>query len=259
MVRRLWRSWLAILGWTPAISAGSCSACAGRAWWSVTWPRTTVGGILRLSATGAALAAEFDQRSQDEVTALLETLPEARQHEFVTALQTACQVLTGEPVPVLPVVLRGHRPGDMGWVVEAHGRLYAVDNGWDDRFEALIAEIVSVFLRNYDPIRERCWIAEQGGVRVGSVFVVRQDDEIAKLRLLLVDPAVRGVGLGQTLVHECVVFARAAGYRTLRLWTNDVQVAARRIYEREGFRLVASEPHADFGIPIVGETWEITL
>jgi GNAT superfamily N-acetyltransferase len=214
--------------------------------------------VLSLTGEGERLLAQVQQRSRDEITRLIERMPEADQRRLVQALQSATRVLAGR-TGSSPIILRGHRPGDMGWVVEAHGRFYAEEFGWDGRFEALIAEIVAGFLRTFDPAHERCWIAEQDGERVGSVFVVRQDDGIAKLRLLLVDPAVRGAGLGRTLVRECIAFARATGYRHLRLWTNHVLTAARAIYESEGFALIDASPHADFGIPMIGETWDLKL
>jgi len=213
--------------------------------------------VLSLTDRGRALFDTVNRRSQEEISALLATLPEADQRRLVQSLGAAAEVLGGRQPPI--VVLREHRPGDMGWVVQAHGALYATEYGWDERFEALVAEIVAHFLRTFDPARERCWIAERDGVPVGCVFVVRQDDDVAKLRLLLVEPAARGCGLGRTLVRECIRFARDAGYGRLVLWTNDVLVAARAIYESEGFRLVGQAPHADFGKPMVGETWELTL
>jgi len=214
--------------------------------------------VLSLTDRGREVFETVNRRSQEEIGALLASMPEADQRRLVEALGVAGRLL-GDVYPAPVVVLREHRPGDMGWVVQAHGALYADEFGWDERFEALAAEIVAGFLRTFDPAWERCWIAERDGIPVACVFVVRQDDEVAKLRLLLVDPSARGGGLGRTLVRECIRFARAAGYRRMVLWTNDVLAGARRIYEAEGFSITERTPHADFGKPMVGELWELAL
>jgi GNAT superfamily N-acetyltransferase len=156
-------------------------------------------------------------------------------------------------------MLRGPRPGDMGWVALSHGALYAVEYGFDASFEGLVAKITAEFLASFDASRERCWIADIDGAPVGSVFLVKHSDDVAKLRLLLVDPAGRGQGLGQRLVGECIGFARAHGYRKITLWTQSVLLAARKIYQDAGFALVATEPHRSFGQSLIGETWELEL
>jgi N-acetylglutamate synthase-like GNAT family acetyltransferase len=157
------------------------------------------------------------------------------------------------------IILRGHRPGDMGWVISAHGSQYAREFGFDATFEALVAEIAAQFIRKFKPERERAWIAELEGERVGSVFLVEQSKTVAKLRLLIIDPKARGLGLGKRLVAECVAHARALGYRKLTLWTQDTLLAARHIYREQGFRLVSTEPHDSFGVKLVGEYWELKL
>lgn len=165
-----------------------------------------------------------------------------------------------QPSPQAPqAIIRTHRPGDIGWVIGLHGELYARDYGWDISFEALVAEIAAAFLRNYDPAGERCLIAERDGERVGSAFVVRASETEAKLRLVILHPSAQGLGLGKRLVGEAMAFARAAGYRRMTLWTNDILHAARHIYVSAGFRLVAEEKHHSFGVDLVGQNWECDL
>jgi GNAT superfamily N-acetyltransferase len=159
----------------------------------------------------------------------------------------------------MPYVLRPHQPGDMGWIVHRHGKLYSQEYGWDETFEALVAGIVAKFIRNFEPKKERCWIAEIEEEIVGSVFLVKESESVSKLRLLLVEPEARGLGIGKRMVNECIRFARQAGYRKIMLWTNHVLIAARHIYEAAGFKLVLEEPHHSFGYDLVGETWELEL
>jgi len=214
---------------------------------------------LSLTARGREAFALLDQRSHDDIAALLSRLSPAKQERVVEAMQTIKTLLGGQPKSGVPYLLRPPRPGDMGWVVQRHGAVYAQEYGWDETFEALVAEIVAAFVRNFDPKRERCWIAEMDGKNVGCVFCVKQSELVGQLRLLLVEPEARGMGIGRRLVDECVRFARSVGYRKMVLWTNDVLVSARRIYEAVGFRLVEESPHHSFGRDLVGQTWEMEL
>jgi DNA-binding MarR family transcriptional regulator/N-acetylglutamate synthase-like GNAT family acetyltransferase len=211
---------------------------------------------LSLTAKGRRACQSLDARSREEVAGMLGKLAAPEQARLVGALQAVEQVLNKKPSEV---TLRGHRPGDMGWVVHAHGRLYFEEYGWDERFESLVAGIAKDFLDNLDPSRERCWIAEIDGEPVGSVFVVKQSRTVAKLRLLIVEPKARGRGLGKRLVEECIAFARAKGYRKLVLWTQSNLAAAREIYAKTGFKRVKQQPHQEFGIKLVGEYWELKL
>ena len=215
--------------------------------------------FLSLTSKGRRMFASLELRSREEISGLLAALPIEQQVKLQGHLQNAQALLLREKASQGEIVLREHRPGDMGWIVEKHGAWYAQEYGFDSSFEALVAEICAKFLRNYDPAYEHCWIAERDGVPLGCVMVVRQSKAVAKLRLLLVDPSQRGMGLGRRLVAECVQFARSAGYRTLTLWTQSILTAARRTYEAQGFKLVKSEPHEHFGQRLIGETWELSL
>jgi DNA-binding MarR family transcriptional regulator/GNAT superfamily N-acetyltransferase len=215
--------------------------------------------LLSLTPEGEDAFSLLDGRSREEVAEMLGELSEGDQRRLLEAMQTIEGVLTKGFKFSEPFFLRTHEPGDMGWVVHRHGVLYAREYGWDERFEALVAQIVADFINNFDPVKERCWIAEMGGENVGCVFVVKASDTVAKLRLLLVEPRARGLGLGTRLVEECIRFARSRGYKTLTLWTNSVLDAARHIYEEKGFRLVEEEEHHSFGKDLVGQNWELAL
>ncbi|WP_027581266.1 helix-turn-helix domain-containing GNAT family N-acetyltransferase [Bradyrhizobium sp. Ai1a-2] len=212
---------------------------------------------LGLTAKGRQAFAKINRSSHDEVAAMLTRLLPDDRARLTAAMATIERLLGRAATP--RAVLRDPRPGDMGWVVQSQSALYASEYGFDSSYEALVAEIVAKFLTSFDGSRERCWIADLDGTPVGSVFLVRHSDEIAKLRLLLVDPAGRGQGLGKRLVEECLSFARACGYRKITLWTQSILIAARKIYQDEGFVLVKSEPHRSFGQDLVGETWERPL
>jgi DNA-binding MarR family transcriptional regulator/GNAT superfamily N-acetyltransferase len=214
---------------------------------------------LALTAKGRQAFAKLDRSSHDDVGAMLAALPRCAGARLIGAMGTIERLLGDSQAPFPPAILREPRPGDMGWVVQSHGALYASEYGFDSSFEGLVAEIAAKFLASFDASRERCWIADIDGAQVGSIFLVRHSDDVAKLRLLLVDPAGRGQRLGQRLVAECIGFAKACGYRKITLWTQSILVVARRIYQDAGFVLVATEPHRSFGQSLIGETWEREL
>jgi DNA-binding MarR family transcriptional regulator/N-acetylglutamate synthase-like GNAT family acetyltransferase len=214
--------------------------------------------LLSLTPAGRHAFAALDAQSAEQIGALLGQVAAAEQARLVAALGTVERVL--EPAATrTPYALRPHRAGDMGWIVHRHGTLYAQEFGWDESFEALVAEIAAKFIETHDAKRERCWLAERDGEILGSVLLVKHSATVAKLRLLLVEPQARGLGVGARLVDECVRFARLAGYRKVMLWTQSILVPARRIYERAGFRRVREEPHRSFGYDLVGEHWELKL
>jgi DNA-binding MarR family transcriptional regulator/N-acetylglutamate synthase-like GNAT family acetyltransferase len=215
--------------------------------------------LLQLTSEGRNAFALLDQRSRDEVSEMLTDLSEEEQRSLLKAMHTIENLLSKGFKYSEPFILRPHKSGDMGWVVYRHGVLYAQEYGWNDHFEALVAQIVADFIKNYNPDRERCWIAEMDGEIVGSVFVVEASETVAKLRLLLVEPKARGLGMGTRLVAECIRFARRCGYQKLVLWTNSVLLEARHIYEKTGFKLMAEEAHHSFGHDLIGETWELVL
>lgn len=212
-----------------------------------------------LSEKGRAAFAPLDAGSRQEVEAMLRRVPRERVADVLAAMRTIEEALGPEPSRSVAYVLRPHRPGDGGWVVAAHAAVYAGEHGWDAQFEAFVAKLVARFIEHYDPQAERCWIAERDGRNVGSVFVFRKSKTVAQLRMLIVDPGARGSGIGARLVDEAVRFARDAGYRKMVLWTNDVLHAARRLYERAGFRMTHEERHHSFGRDLVGQTWELSL
>jgi DNA-binding MarR family transcriptional regulator/predicted GNAT family N-acyltransferase len=213
---------------------------------------------LSLTAKGRQAFAKLDKASQDEVAAMLAPLSSDDGRRLTEAMAMIEHLLepTRERAPYL---LRSHRVGDMGWVTSRQGIAYAEEYGWDISYEALVAEICAQFIKSYDPAREHCWIAETGGEPVGSVFLVKSSDKVAKLRLLMVEKKARGLGVGRALVEQCIRAARERGYSKMTLWTQSCLLAARGIYQQAGFRKVAEEKHHSFGVDLVGETWEMEL
>ena len=216
--------------------------------------------LLGLTARGRETFATLDARQNDEIATWLRQLPAPEQARLVQAMRVIESVLGAGPEPRTPYILRPHQPGDMGWVIHRHGVLYAQEYGYDETFEALVAEIAARFIQRFDPKRERCWIAERDGEIVGSVFLVKKSQTVAKLRLLLVEPSARGLGIGKRLVGECLRFARQVGYRKIVLWTQSELPAARHIYQEAGFRLMKQEKHRSWGRDdLVSQIWEMKL
>jgi len=216
--------------------------------------------LLSLSKQGHHIFAGLDARSDEEVGKMLRSLSEPEQARLVAAMRSIEQQLNPHSKDKAPYLLRPHQPGDMGWVVHRHGVLYAQEYGYDERFEALVAGIVAEFLNNFDLQRERCWIAERDSEIVGSVFLVQRSKIVAQLRLLLVEPAARGLGIGKRLVAECIRFARQTGYKKMVLWTQSELHAARGIYQQAGFKLAGEKPHQSWGRDnLVSQTWELKL
>jgi len=223
-------------------------------------PRDGRQSLLQLTPRGDKTFAPIEARTRAEMAALLGPLSQAEQDRLCEAMATIEGLLGAGPAPKgSPFILRPHAPGDMGWVVSRHAAIYGREYGWNDEIEALTAEIVAAFLRNYDRTRERCWIAEKDGQNAGCVFLVKKSARVAQLRLLLVEREARGLGIGMRLVEECVRFARQTGYHAITLWTHSNLHQARHLYGRAGFRLVSKESYNKFGCDLVGEIWELKL
>jgi DNA-binding MarR family transcriptional regulator/GNAT superfamily N-acetyltransferase len=222
-------------------------------------PHDARHSLLSLTDKGRKAYTLIDSRSRDEMAQMIAPLKSGERGRLVSAMRTVESLLNGASAPG-EIVLRPHRPGDMGWVVERHAVLYHEQDGWGAPFEALVSGITKEFLEKFDARREHCWIAERGGERVGCIFVVKETSRVCKLRLLLVEPAARGTGLGRRLVEECIAFARAKGYQKMVLWTHSHLTAARAIYRKTGFKkLGKTETHRTFGPPAVSEFWELKL
>lgn len=216
--------------------------------------------LLTLTHKGSAEFLPLEERSNQHVRRMLSEMSLEAQQQLIRSMEEIERVLSAPQESTQPYLLRSHQPGDMGWVVYRHGVLYLQQYHYDERFEALVAGIVAEFIQNFDASHERCWIAERNGERVGSVFLVRKSASVAKLRLLLVEPSARGLGIGKRLVQECVRFARQIGYHKMILWTQSELLAARTIYEHAGFQLIEKKPHQNWGRKdLVSETWELKL
>jgi len=214
---------------------------------------------IELTAKGREACELLNDRARAEVGETLKRLPATDQSRLIAAMGTIQSLLDEAPKPAVPYLLRSHQPGDMGWIVHRQGVLYAQEYNYDEAFEAMVAEIVADFIQNLDTKRERCWIAEKDGEIVGSIFLVKKSNSVAKLRLLYVEPSARGLGIGARLIAECVRFARQAGYKEITLWTQNDLDAARHLYEKAGFRVIEKKPHHSFGRDLVAETWKLKL
>ncbi len=254
------------LGRDLALDAGYLSRILrrfeGRGWLARSpSPADARQSLLRLTEAGHKAFAPLQQKSRDEAAALLAGLPVPARDRLIAAMTTVQQLLDPSPAAgaVDTVVLRDPAPGDLGWVVQQHGEIYWREYGFNSEFEGLVASVAAIYLKNFDPAHDKGWIAEIGGKRAGSVFVVRRSKTVAQLRLLILTPGARGHGLGGRLVDECIAFARGKGYRKLMLWTQSHLLAARAIYRSRGFQVVKSEPYAAFGQKMVSEVWELKL
>jgi len=215
--------------------------------------------LLRLTASGHEVFSKLDEASSRQIATLLDKLSPSRQRRLASAMADI-QALLGKASSSQPYLLRTHQPGDLGWIVQRHGALYSQEYGYDERFEALVAGIIAEFVKSFDPARERCWVAEKDGENVGSVMLVQKSKTIAKLRLLLVEPSARGMGIGRRLIEECIRFARQARYKKIRLWTQNELESARYLYEQAGFHLVSKQPHNSWSRNnLIAETWELKL
>jgi GNAT superfamily N-acetyltransferase len=217
--------------------------------------RTSLG----LSGKGRRTFNTIESRQREAVTAMLSKLSPGDRRRLLESMRGIEALLADRPDPSVPYVIRPPQSGDIGWIIHRQGLLYNQQYGWDEQFEALVAEIAAKFFQSFDPKRERCWIAERDGEVIGSIFCVKDSKTIARLRLLYVEPSARGLGVGSRLVDECVCFARRARYRKVTLWTNSVLHSARHIYERAGFTKVSEESHHSFGHDLVSQTWELEL
>ena len=215
--------------------------------------------VLKLTKQGRKEFENLNRLTRNQIEEILNDLSPAEQNRLLAAMKAIEELLGTTTQENFSYILRTPQPGDYGWVIQSNGSLYAQEYGWDENYEALVAQIVAEFVKNYDSKKERCWIAEKDGENVGSVFLVKDSATIAKLRLLIVDPKARGLGIGKRLVDECTRFARQVGYKKITLWTNSGLLAARSIYQKAGYQLVKSEKHHSFGHDLTGETWELEL